>query len=105
MSADAINDCCIALELCQRTWLVGFLLPGSKKVSTPILHLFGRVEKRQEPMGLQTFPLKQPLNATVLALPVGLPSRLKSSPRPSCKPIDRGCGRRTPSPVDPDRFG
>ncbi|MEK1904123.1 MAG: IS110 family transposase [Rhizobium sp.] len=34
MSADAVNDCYIALELSQRTWLVGFLLPGSEKVQT-----------------------------------------------------------------------
>ncbi|MDR6820974.1 transposase [Neorhizobium sp. 2083] len=34
MSADSVNDCYIALELSQKTWLVGYLLPGSDKVQT-----------------------------------------------------------------------
>lgn len=34
MNADIINDCYVALELSQKTWLVGYLPPGSKKVRT-----------------------------------------------------------------------
>ncbi|MDP9791393.1 hypothetical protein [Agrobacterium tumefaciens] len=34
MSAASVNDCYIALELSQRTWLIGYLLPGSDKVQT-----------------------------------------------------------------------
>lgn len=34
MSAERANDCYIALELSQRTWLIGYLLPGSDKVQT-----------------------------------------------------------------------
>ncbi|WP_204340845.1 hypothetical protein [Rhizobium ruizarguesonis] len=34
MSAAGFNDCYIALELSQRTWLIGYLLPGSDKVQT-----------------------------------------------------------------------
>lgn len=29
-----LNDCYVALELSQKTWLIGYLLPSSKKVST-----------------------------------------------------------------------
>lgn len=29
-----LNDCYAALELSQKTWLIGYLLPNSKKVST-----------------------------------------------------------------------
>ena len=32
MSADAVNDCYIGIELSQRTWLIGYLLPGSDRV-------------------------------------------------------------------------
>ena len=34
MSAYDVNDCYVALELSQRTWLIGYLLPGSEKVKT-----------------------------------------------------------------------
>ncbi|WP_010661051.1 IS110 family transposase [Brucella anthropi] len=31
MSAERVNDCYVALELSQRTWLIRFLLPGTEK--------------------------------------------------------------------------
>ncbi len=34
MSAERANDCYVALELSQRTWLIDYLLPGSDKVQT-----------------------------------------------------------------------
>ncbi|MCX2699327.1 IS110 family transposase [Ochrobactrum chromiisoli] len=34
MRAESVNDCYVALELSQRTWLIGYLLPGSGKVQT-----------------------------------------------------------------------
>jgi hypothetical protein len=34
MSAERANDCYVALELSQRTWLIGYLLPGSDKAQT-----------------------------------------------------------------------
>ncbi|MUZ75376.1 IS110 family transposase [Agrobacterium vitis] len=34
MSATNVNDCYIAFELSQRTWLIGYILPGSDKVQT-----------------------------------------------------------------------
>lgn len=34
MSAHFMNDCYVALELSQRTWLVGYLLPGTERVLT-----------------------------------------------------------------------
>lgn len=37
MSAERVNDCYVALELSQRTWLIGYLLPGSDKVQTTVV--------------------------------------------------------------------
>lgn len=34
MSAERVNDCYVTLELSQRTWLIGFLLPDTVKVQT-----------------------------------------------------------------------
>ncbi len=34
MSAERANDCYVAIEFSQRTWLIGYLLPGSDKVQT-----------------------------------------------------------------------
>lgn len=34
MSAGIVDVCYIALELSQRSWLVGYLLPGSEKVQS-----------------------------------------------------------------------
>lgn len=53
MSAERVNDCYIALELSQRTWLIGYLLPGSDRVLTTavaggdaeaLLSALGRIE-------------------------------------------------------------
>ncbi|MFW7355037.1 MAG: hypothetical protein ACODTL_03630 [Brucella sp.] len=34
MRAKTVNDCYVAPELSQRTWLIGYLLPSSDKVQT-----------------------------------------------------------------------
>nr|WP_272209732.1 hypothetical protein [Marinicella sp. W31]MDC2875558.1 hypothetical protein [Marinicella sp. W31] len=34
MDTDYVEHCYVALELSQRSWLIGYLLPGSKKVQT-----------------------------------------------------------------------
>ncbi|QTK82710.1 Transposase [Agrobacterium tumefaciens] len=53
MSAERVNDCYVALELSQRTWLIGFLLPGTVKVqimtvaggdAEALLSALGRIE-------------------------------------------------------------
>ena len=53
MSAERANDCYVALELSQRTCLIGYLLPGSDNVQTPavaggnaeaLLSALGRIE-------------------------------------------------------------
>jgi len=53
MSAERVNDCYVALELSQRTWLIGFLLPGTDKVqimtvaggdAEALLSALGRIE-------------------------------------------------------------
>ncbi len=53
MRAERVNDCYVALELSQRTWLIAFLLPGTVKVqimtvaggdAEALLSALGRIE-------------------------------------------------------------
>lgn len=60
----------------------GAVWPILVVVPAPVLHLFAGVGKGQEPVGVQTFIPEAPFKASMKALSVDWPGRLKSGTTP-----------------------